>query len=260
MAKLVDSGWLAARLQSKEKQIVVVDPRRPMKYLSGHLAGAINIPMYQAFGADGRLLAPAALAEFIGGAGLGDRATPVIYDSPEGQNAAMLAWILEYLGRRDVLILETYYEAWKERGGEVRYRPVVAQVAKFTAHENAAIRASLNQVHDGEGLKLIDFRSPEEFTGERAMGDDAPGHIPGAVNIVWRDLANPPAQILAPAEKIARLFAAAGLERGDRVVAYCRSGPRAALGYFALKEAGYEVRLFDGSFAQWSRSALPVEK
>jgi thiosulfate/3-mercaptopyruvate sulfurtransferase len=258
MAKLVDIAWLAARLESKE--IVVVDPRRPMKYLSGHLPGAINIPMYQAFGADGRLSGPATLAEFIGGAGLGDPITPVLYDSPEGQNAAMLSWILEYLGRRDVLVLDACYENWKESGGEVRYKPVAAPPVKFTAHENPAIRVTSKEISGETGLKLVDFRSHEEFTGERAMGDDTPGHIPGAVNLVWRELASPPERILAPREKIAKLFAGAGLKSGDRVVAYCRSGPRAALGYLALKEAAYDVRLFDGSFGEWSRSGLPVEK
>jgi thiosulfate/3-mercaptopyruvate sulfurtransferase len=258
MAKLVDASWLAARLETQE--IVIVDPRRPMKYLSGHLPGAINIPIYQAFGADGKLLAPDGLAQFIGGAGLGDGAMPVLYDSPEGQKAAMLAWILEYLGRRDVLILDAYYESWKEQGKEVRYKPVVAQPAAFTANEYPAVRASLAEVRESEGLKLVDFRSHEEFIGERAMGEDTPGHIPGAVNVVWRDLASPPTQILGPAEKIAGQFVDAGLKRGDRVVAYCRSGPRAALGYLALKLAGYDVRLFDGSYAEWSRNGLPSEK
>jgi 3-mercaptopyruvate sulfurtransferase SseA len=42
-------------------------------------------------------------------------------------------------------------------------------------------------------------------------------------------------------------------------VAYCRIGPRAALGYLALSQLGIGVRLYDGSFAQWSRTALPVE-
>ncbi len=258
MAKLVDADWVAARIESKE--IAIVDPRRPMKYLSGHLPGAINIPMYQAFGADGKLLAPAALADFIGGAGLGDSATPVLYDSPEGQNAAMLAWILEFLGRDDVVILDAYYEHWKGLGNEVRYKPVSGQPAKFTAHEKPAIRASVNEVRDGKGLRLVDFRSHEEFVGDRAMGDDAPGHIPGAVNLVWRDLASPPERILATAGKIAELAAGAGIKQGDRVVAYCRSGPRAALGYLALKIAGYDVTLFDASFAEWSRNRLAVEK
>lgn len=258
MAKLVDAEWAAARLESKE--IIVVDPRRPMKYLLGHLPGAINIPMYKAFGADGKLLAPAALADFIGGAGLGDSPTPMLYDSPEGQNAAMLAWILEYLGRRDVVILDIYYENWKAQGREVRYRPVAGKPANFTAHENPQIRATLAEVRDGRGLKLVDFRSREEFTGERAIGNDVPGHIPGAANIVWRDLTSPPDRILNAPEKIAKLLTDAGIKRDDKIVAYCRSGPRATVGYLALKELGYEVTLFDGSYAEWTANGLPVEK
>jgi thiosulfate/3-mercaptopyruvate sulfurtransferase len=258
MAKLVDAEWVAERLESKE--IIVVDPRRPMKYLSGHLPGAINIPIYLAFGADGKLLVPTALADFIGGAGLGDSTTPVLYDSPEGQNAAMLAWTLEYLGRHEVRILDSYYENWQARGMEVRYKPVTAAATRFTAHENSAIRATLAEVRDSAAAKLIDFRSHEEFNGERVVGEDVPGHIPGAINIVWRDLASPPERVLAPAQKIAALFVAAGIKRGDDVIAYCRSGPRAALGYLALKEAGFDARLFDGSYAEWTANGLPAEK
>jgi thiosulfate/3-mercaptopyruvate sulfurtransferase len=258
MAKLVGADWVAARIESKE--IVVVDPRRPMKYLSGHLPGAINLPMYQAFGADGKLLAPAALAEFIGGGGVGDSARPVLYDSPEGQNAAMLAWTLEYLGRTDVLVLDCFYEYWKQQGREVRYRPVHRRTEQFTVSENPAIRATLAEVRDSTGLKLLDLRSHEEFIGERAMGEDTPGHIPGAVNLVWRDFASPPERIVAPAEKIERILTDAGVQHDDRIVTYCRSGPRAAVGYLALKELGYDVRLFDGSYAEWSRNGLPTEK
>jgi thiosulfate/3-mercaptopyruvate sulfurtransferase len=258
MAKLVGADWVAARIESKE--IVVVDPRRPMKYLSGHLPGAINLPMYQAFGADGKLLAPAALAEFIGGGGVGDSARPVLYDSPEGQNAAMLAWTLEYLGRTDVLVLDCFYEYWKQQGREVRYRPVHRRTGPFTVHENPAIRATLAEVRDVAGLKLLDLRSPEEFSGERTMGEDTPGHIPGAVNLVWRDFASPPERIIASAEKIDRILTDAGVLRDDRIITYCRSGPRAAVGYLALKELGYDVRLFDGSYAEWSRNGLPTEK
>ncbi len=258
MAKLVGAEWVAARIESNE--IIVVDPRRPMKYLSGHLPGAINIPIYQAFGTDGRLLPAGVLADFIGNAGVGGPAMPVLYDSPEGQNAAMLAWTLEYLGRTDVLILDAFYEHWKAQGLEVRYRPVTAKPATFTVRENPAIRATVGEVRAAAGLKLLDLRSREEFIGERAMGEDTPGHIPGAVNLVWRDFASPPERIIASADKIERLLADAGIGRDDRIVTYCRSGPRAALGYLALKELGYDVKLFDGSYAEWSRNGLSAEK
>ena len=71
---------------------------------------------------------------------------------------------------------------------------------------------------------------------------------------------NPPERILGSAEKLAKLLDDAGIKRADKVVAYCRSGPRASLGYLALKELGYDVRLFDGSYAEWSHNGLPAEK
>jgi thiosulfate/3-mercaptopyruvate sulfurtransferase len=258
MAKLVGAEWIAGHLESRE--IAIVDPRRPMKYLLGHLPGAINIPMYQAFGSDGRLLAPEALAQFIGGAGLGDRVTPVLYDSPEGQNAAMLSWIFEYLGRLDVVVMDAFFEHWKAAGREVRYRPVEAPAQHFTWRLNPSVRMTLAEVRRAEQCKFIDFRSREEFVGEKALGTDTPGHIPGAVNLIWRELANPPERLLAPAEKVERMLADVGVARDDNIAAYCRSGPRASLGYLALKQLGYDVRLFDGSYAEWTSVGLPVEK
>jgi thiosulfate/3-mercaptopyruvate sulfurtransferase len=258
MAKLVGAEWVAGRLE--KPPVTIIDPRRPMKYLLGHLPGAINIPVYKAFGPDGRLMEPAALADFIGNAGLGDASTPVLYDSPEGQNASMLAWILEYLGRTDVSVMSSFYEAWKADGREVRYKPVEAAAQHFTARVDPTIRATLAELRDARGFKLIDFRSREEFTGEKSMADDAPGHIPGAVNLVWRDLASPPKHLLKSSEELEQMLRAAGVARGDRIIAYCRSGPRASLGYLALRELGHDVRLFDGSYAEWVQAGLPVEK
>src|SRR5438067_11383623 len=106
MAKLVSMDWVAERLAHPE--FTLVDPRRPMKYLSGHLPGAVNIAAGKTFGPEGRLLDPESLAHLIGNAGLGDDSSAIIYDSPEGQNAAMMAWILEYLGRTDVHVLDSF--------------------------------------------------------------------------------------------------------------------------------------------------------
>lgn len=258
MAKLVEASWVHERLGSPEHRII--DPRRPMKYLSGHLPGAVNVPVYKAFASDGQLLEPPALAEFVGAAGIGDGLTPVIYDSPEGQNAAMLSWLLEYLGVRDVAIMDVFYETWKESGREVRYRPVELAPARFTPRSNPAIRATLSEVSEARDARLVDFRSADEFSGERVIGDDPPGHIPGAVNVVWRDLGEPPKRLLRNSAEIRSLFARVGIKPGIDVIAYCRSGPRAALGFLALRQAGIQARLFDGSYARWAKSGLPVEK
>ena len=50
LARLVEVDWVAQQLG--QPGIVIVDPRRPMKYLSGHLPDALNVPVYKTFGAD----------------------------------------------------------------------------------------------------------------------------------------------------------------------------------------------------------------
>lgn len=257
MIRLVGAQAVAERIGRPE--FVIVDPRRPMKYLSGHLKDAVNLPAYRAFGDDGALLDAAALGEWLGAGGLGESVTPVLYDSPQGQNAAMLAWVMEYLGAPEILLLEVFFERWKSEGREVVYRPVEPAKRRFVPHSDQRLRATLDEVRANTTDRLVDFRSLEEFTGERDL-DGHPGHIPHAVNLVWRDLNGAEDRLLAPREQLERQIAAAGIGHGQKVVAYCRSGPRAALGYLALTQAGYDARLFDGSFAQWARAGLPVEK
>lgn len=258
MATLVSADWVSERIA--KDGFTIVDPRRPMRYLAGHLRGAINVPMYKLFDANGRLMQTAALAEYLGASGLSSASIPVLYDSPEGQNAAMLAWTLEYLGRADVPIMREFFETWKNSGREVLYRPVTAQPAKFEPRVNPAPRISTEEAKRARDVRFIDFRSVEEFSGARVMGEDQAGHIPGAINIVWRELADGSEAILKDSAELATLLQSRGIERGARVVAYCRSGPRAALGYLALKEAGYAARLYDGSWAEWSRAGLPAQK
>jgi thiosulfate/3-mercaptopyruvate sulfurtransferase len=125
---------------------------------------------------------------------------------------------------------------------------------------NPALRATIDDVLAAHDVKLVDFRSHQEYGGTTTVGEDQAGHIPGAVNIVWRDLGHPPERMFKPIDDLARITNAAGVNPGDKVVAYCRSGPRAALGRLALSQLGMEVRLFDGSFAQWSQAGLPIEK
>jgi thiosulfate/3-mercaptopyruvate sulfurtransferase len=257
MIKLVSMDWVAERLRRRE--FTMIDVRRPMKYLSGHLPGAINLPAYKAFDPNGPLLEPERLAELIGNAGLGDDSSPIIYDSPEGQNGAMVAWILQYLGRTDIGIMESFFETWKTSGREVLYKPLSLPEKTFTPRLNPSVRATLDELRESNDIIMVDFRSREEYAGTTTIGEDKAGHIPGAVNIVWRELGVPQGLLRAP-EDLAGLVEAAGIKPDSKVVAYCRSGPRAALGYLALSRLSRNVRLFDGSFSEWSQADLPTER
>ena len=238
--------------------MLLLDPRRPMRYLQGHLRQAVNLPVYKAFDAEGKLLPDGQLHRWLEAAGVDDRRTPVIYDSFDGQNGAMLIWLLEYFGRSDVHVLNVFYEACVAAGREVFYRPVVPVAGAFTARVNPRLRITLDELRREPDVRLIDFRSREEYAGEQDR-DGKPGHIPGAVNVVWRDLVGSQQELLKGSEKIQQLVGAAGIRPHETIVAYCRLGMRAAVGYLALQQAGYNVRLYDRSYAEWARSGLPVE-
>jgi thiosulfate/3-mercaptopyruvate sulfurtransferase len=256
MATLVSAPWVEAHLD--DRGVLLLDPRRPMRYLQGHLKGAVNLPISKAFDAEGQLLPDAELQRWLGSAGVDESRLPVVYDAYDGQSGALLAWLLEYFGRAEVRVLDIFYERWAAEGRPIGHRPVAPTPATFRARPNPAVRATLADIQGGAGLKLIDFRSREEYAGEIDR-DGRPGHIPGAVNIVWRDLLGPEQRVIAPPEKIEQLLSAAGIRRGDAIVGYCRAGLRAAVGYLALRQAGYAMRLYDRSYAEWARRGLPVE-
>ena len=76
-------------------------------------------------------------------------------------------------------------------------------------------------------MVVIDARDPAQF---------AKGHIPGAVNMDWR-------QVLAKRNTI---------PKNKPVLIYCNTGSLSAQAGFALRVAGWEnVRILQGGMAEW---------
>ena len=256
MATFVSADWVSEHIG--RPGYLVIDPRSAMRYLMGHLRGAVSVPFKKLQGPDSRLGPPEQLAAAFGEAGLGDDVTPVLYDHQDGRNVAMASWVLEYLGRNDVHIMESRYEDWKDQGREVLYRPVLTEPKPFTARINPSVRATLQDAANPGETKLLDTRTPEEFLGQVEM-DHRAGHIPGAVNLPHSELAGTDGKLLIDPDLLQQRLAPVGITPQDPVVAYCRSGVRASVAYMAMKQAGYNVRLYDASYGEWMDSDHPVE-
>lgn len=88
----------------------------------------------------------------------------------------------------------------------------------------------------GTAPVVIDVRTPEEF---------AAGHIPGALNIPFDQVA----------ERISEVDAPHG------VALYCMVGPRARKGEAALHAAGFTAVLhLEGGLAAWQAGGFPIER
>jgi thiosulfate/3-mercaptopyruvate sulfurtransferase len=137
-------------------------------------------------------------------------------------------------------------------------RPLQTRVRDDMIVDAAWVHDRLND----DSFAIIDARPPAEFSGATpGDGIERPGHIPGARNLFWQDLVesadNPR---LKDEAELRGLFQAAGAEPGRTVVAYCRTGGQAAFLYTVARHLGYDVRMYDGSFIDWSRTQYPVER
>jgi thiosulfate/3-mercaptopyruvate sulfurtransferase len=179
--------------------------------------------------------------------------TVVVYDGHDGQFGAMFAWMLDYLGHRDIRFLELPFDQWATTGGELFYRPVPAAPARFEPEPQPERRAAWSDLLAEPAPQIVDTRSEMEFS------DDS-GHIPGAHHIAWTSFVQHHNTLFRPRQDVANTLSRAAIDPARPVITYCRSGMRASVAAVALARLGYTVRLYDGSFNDWTSRDLPVSK
>lgn len=252
MIRIVDTEWVDQNLD--DSSLSIMDSRPLIKYLQGHIPGAVNLPTSKLFDAGTlELLSLDKLKIVCGEAGIDETRTALIYDAYDGQNGAMLAWTLEFLGHPKILLLSSLVERWAKEARPVLYRPLKPEPRTLRAMPNLEVRATFEEVSSSRNLKLVDLRSREEFDGN-PPGELRQGHLPGAVNLPWTSLLGEESRLLRPREELEKIASQLGISPDDRIATYCSFGPRAAIGYVALQQLNFKhVKVYDGSFQQWAK-------
>jgi thiosulfate/3-mercaptopyruvate sulfurtransferase len=260
---LVDPAWLRARLGNPE--LVAVDCRWRLgepgagerEYLADHVPGAafldVDVDLSAQPGERGRHPLPTA-EDFQAAArraGIGRASAVVAYDEAGGGGAARLWWLLRHFGHSDAAVLDGGLRAWREQGGPMREAAEEITPGDFEARPREDDSVTAEEILAG-GLRLVDARAPERFRGEVEPIDPVAGHIPGAVNVPFGEVA-PEGRFLAADELRERL--------GDpALVAYCGSGITSCTLVLAAELAGIEARLYPGSWSEWCSRGYPVAR
>jgi thiosulfate/3-mercaptopyruvate sulfurtransferase len=198
-------------------------------------------------------------------AGINDDTTLVLYGDFNNWFAAFAFWVFKYYGYKDLRLMNGGRKKWL-----LEDRPLTKDIPqqypkgnfKASGPDNN-IRVFLNYVKqslDTKDRKLVDVRSPKEFTGEILAPPEYPtehaqrgGHIPGAANIPWGQAVNDGDGTFKSVDELKKLYEAKDITPDKEIIAYCRIGERSSHTWFVLKYLlGYpNVKNYDGSWTEW---------
>jgi thiosulfate/3-mercaptopyruvate sulfurtransferase len=263
---LVDGAWLEAHLNDGNLRIVDMVSERK-EYRRGHIPGAVYLSVddirVKVREGGYRLPTAAEAARLFGDLGIGPDTHVVIYDDSDSLDAARLFFTLDVFGHRAVSLLDGSMPAWRRaKRPETTVVPSVARTDYRPALAPDRV-ASAEWVRDrlnDPTVALLDSRSAAEYTGKDVRAKRG-GHIPGAVNVEWKQNLRSDGTF-KPVSELRAMYAAQAITPDKTVVTYCQTHHRAAQSYFVLRLLGYPRLVgYDRSWSEWgNRDDLPLAR
>ena len=270
---LVSPEWLHKHVDDPELRIIdfrwyLTGRMGRDAYLTGHIPGAVFVDLDAVTGAGpGRHPLPTRqqFQDEMRRAGVSASTKVVAYDGAGGSIAARLWFLLGWFGHDAQAVLDAGLQGWGE--------PLETDVPYVVAGDFKAKAPQRSRIVDFEQVKkmssasrrrsaarrvVVDARVGERYRGEHEPIDPQKGHIPGAVSAPWIDNLDAEARFKSP-EDLRQRYESLGVDRKNGVVVYCGSGVNACHDLLALEIAGVtDVRLYEGSWSDWSRQDAPV--
>ncbi len=273
---LVSTEWVASHLNDRDVRIVESN-EDPLLYSSGHLPGAFEVDWT-------RDLNDPVRRDYLGREGFealmrrigATRDTVVVFYGDRNNWWATYAyWVFQLFGHDKARIMDGGRIKWVNEGRSLTrdlpsHPPSDYQAADRDDQRVRAFRDEVLRHIETKG-RLIDVRSPAEYSGERLHMPEYPnegalrgGHIPGAANVPWARAINAEDGTFKTAEELRAIYQEeAGLRQDDDVIVYCRIGERSSHTWFVLTHLlGYpQVRIYDGSWTEWGNLVgVPIER
>lgn len=242
-------------------------------YFEAHLEGALWVDLEKDLSAPaprpdmgGRHPLPAVedWARRLGEWGIDPTTPVVVYDRQDGGLGARAWWMLRAVGHAEVALLDGGLEAARDAGlATSQDLPEVTTLGPYPAAAWRRPTVAIDEVERrrrDSSWRILDVRGGERFRGETEPFDPVPGHIPGAINLPYRDSLDEAGRFLSP-EALRQTFDQALDEvEPERLIVHCGSGVTACHTLLALERAGlHGASLYVGSWSEWCRTGRPRE-
>ena len=273
---LVTTAWLAQHLNDSNLVILQVSRDRTA-YDAGHIPGARFVALSEIVvtrnGILNELPPAAELKTVFERAGVSDGNRVILYGDSSVLPATRAYFTLDYLGHNATALLDGGLPKWTAESRPVTKDTPPVHEGRLTPRPRPEVIVDINAMKDlsfaasnapAASPVLVDARTDKEFAGTTAASSEIPrpGHIPGAVDVYWmQSQATKTDMSLLPEAQLRKMYESAGVSADRPVVTYCNTGMQASQSYFTLKYLGYDTRMYDGSFSEWSNAKdSPVQK
>ncbi|MGM0602685.1 MAG: sulfurtransferase [Bacillota bacterium] len=250
-----------------DNNLTVIDVRKRSSYVMGHISGAVNMWKEDFSRINGWIEGQIPSAEYFSFVcqerNINIDSEIVIYDEKNSLWASRLWWIFRFYGHDNVKILEGGLTEWKNSGYQTKIFAVLPEkkgdfVVKSVKNDWLIDTGSLSLKMPDENCLILDVRSQEEFSGKEKNISVSKSHLPGSVNIEWRNVIDNNGFFKSP-EEIKKIYEKKDIINNDKtVIIISNTAVRAAHSFFALHLAGFDnIKLYDDAYLGWHKKNIP---
>ena len=236
-ASTYPNGAILKPMKSVSSSEVVIDVSNDDSYAASHIKDAVHIPSRDFLNSEGNLKTAEDLAGLLGQAGISNGDSVVLYAGRESSGQAQLAFfMLNYLGQKEVKILDGSLADWKAAGLPEEVQEKSKPAVEYSPQVKPEVMAEYDYVKSGQA-QIIDVRPFVDF---------GKGRIPGSIaldpaNVVKGDKIKDVGDLTAVFSR---------LDKENPIVVYSDDYSRSALVAYALQLMGYQASIY--SWEDWT--------
>lgn len=250
------------KAMKENKNLVIIDASKTKKYKKNHVKNAHHI-LYGDLNKSktvaplGTIQSPKFIADYMSKKGISADDEIIIYDGGLQKYSSRMYLTLKYAGAKNVKLVHKDMTIFgKNRIALSAKVPKARPVTTFKVNPNNDMFVDLDYVmanKDNKNIVLVDARSHKEFIGEKKVVDGVFGHMPGSINIPFKEFETKTGAFKS-AKELKALATKYGLGNDKQVIFFCKTGVKGSVAYFAFKNILHHpnTKLYEGGLADYA--------
>jgi|TARA_B100000768_G_scaffold169467_1_gene175082 thiosulfate/3-mercaptopyruvate sulfurtransferase len=188
--------------------------------------------------------------------GINNKSQIIVYDDENSSMCARFWWMLKLVGIEKCAVLDGGYKSWVSSkfstDNSIPKNHKKENITYSYKEEYLISTFELKNKLKDSSLYLLDARDKQRFLGNIEPIDKKAGHIPGAINMPFKENLEKDGKFKKKLDLI-KLFENIDKDKSRDIINMCGSGVTACHNFLAMEYCGLRrSRIYVGSWSAWS--------